>query len=259
MDLSNDIAIIHLSSDATFNDFVQPICLWNAHKTSLSEVIGRYGSVIGWGRTESDKLSHVLRQASMPVVESIDCLSTHRSFFGSILSKTNFCAGLRNGLFNCKMLPTVWISWTNFLGTSICEGDSGGSMTFENNGLHYIRGIVSLTTMLPNETTQELVCDPTHFVIFTDVAQYLPWIDDNDCDNDTKECVNNIRCDKQWVKFSLRFNLYKLNLNFISASSCFCCIKHRFYLRCMPILNFPLVECKQFLIKKFFVLDSEQV
>lgn len=64
---------------------------------------------------------------------------------------------------------------TGFLGTSVCNGDSGGSMAFEKNGLYHIRGIVSVT--VSREDNQRL-CDPNHYVIFTDVAQYLPWIED---------------------------------------------------------------------------------
>lgn len=36
----------------------------------------------------------------------------------------------------------------------------------------YIRGIVSVT--VPKDGTR--ICDPTKFTIYTDVAQYLPWI-----------------------------------------------------------------------------------
>lgn len=100
IDLSNDIAIVRLSNEATFNNFVRPICLWDSNKRSLSEVSGRFGTVIGWGRTESAELSNILRQVSMPVVESLDCRHTHRSYAGSVISTTNFCAGSRNGLFN---------------------------------------------------------------------------------------------------------------------------------------------------------------
>lgn len=60
------------------------------------------------------------------------------------------------------------------VGTSVCNGDSGGSMTFEKNGVYYIRGIVSVSV---SRTNQQL-CDPKHYVIFTDVAQFIPWIED---------------------------------------------------------------------------------
>jgi len=49
-------------------------------------------------------------------------------------------------------------------------------MTFEENGVYYIRGIVSVSPsrMVDNK----YFCDPNQFVIFTDVAQYLSWIEE---------------------------------------------------------------------------------
>lgn len=48
-------------------------------------------------------------------------------------------------------------------------------MTFEENGVYYIRGIVSVN---PSRESNRNLCDPKHLVIFTDVAQYLPWIEE---------------------------------------------------------------------------------
>lgn len=82
--------------------YVQPICLWDSRKVALSEVTEKYGTVIGYGVTESGTLSYVLRQAIMPVVPFLTCLESNRDFFGSFLSDKNFCAGFRNGkLFHC--------------------------------------------------------------------------------------------------------------------------------------------------------------
>lgn len=93
----NDIAIIRLSTEATFNDYVQPICLWDSNKVSITEVIGKFGTVIGFGLTETENLSHTLRQAVMPVVSFGTCLRSNTDVFGLYLSDENFCAGSRNG------------------------------------------------------------------------------------------------------------------------------------------------------------------
>lgn len=61
IDYSNDIAIIQLSNDATFNNFVQPVCLWRGDTIQLSEVIGRNGTVIGFGKTENFGYSRLSR------------------------------------------------------------------------------------------------------------------------------------------------------------------------------------------------------
>ncbi len=99
-DLKNDIAIIRLSTDVSFNIHIHPICLWKSSKTNLSEVVGKHGTVIGWGRTETGQLSNVLRQASLPVISWGACLESNRAYAGSYLTERNFCAGVRNGLFN---------------------------------------------------------------------------------------------------------------------------------------------------------------
>lgn len=99
INLRNNIAIIKFSADATLNNYVQPVCLWKSDKTDLSEVVGKLGTVVGWGVTETGELSKVLLQANMPVVNALICLQSNRNFFGRFLSDTSFCAGFRNGLF----------------------------------------------------------------------------------------------------------------------------------------------------------------
>ncbi len=97
--LNNDIAIIRLSVDVVFSRYVHPICLWKSNETDLLEVIGKFGTVVGWGKTQTGQLSNVLRQASLPVVSWSTCLESNRPFAGSLLTGRNFCAGSRNGSF----------------------------------------------------------------------------------------------------------------------------------------------------------------
>lgn len=52
--------------------------------------------------------------------------------------------------------------------------NSGGSIAFEEDGVYRIRGIVSLTVA----RIDKQVCNSEEYVIFTDVAQYLPWIEE---------------------------------------------------------------------------------
>ncbi|KAG4079873.1 hypothetical protein HA402_015004 [Bradysia odoriphaga] len=153
-DYSNDIAIIRLSTEAIFNNFVQPICLWDPSKVHISNIFGKLGTVVGWGFTEKNKLSPILLEAQMPVVPHSICLLSNRNYFGSFLSNKNFCAGFRNG-------------------TGVCNGDSGGSISFQENDVYYIRGIVSTTV----SRGEDGLCDTKEYVIFTDVTQYLPWIE----------------------------------------------------------------------------------
>ncbi|XP_037037355.1 uncharacterized protein LOC119075065 [Bradysia coprophila] len=154
---AHDIAIVTLASDAIFNSYVQPVCVWQPYEINLSKVIGQSGTVVGWGLTEKGVTSNVLQEAKFPVVPHFTCLESNRDLFGRYLTGANFCAGTRNG-------------------TSVCTGDSGGSMTFEEDGKYYIRGIVSVGASKINRTTNQVECDPMQYALFTDVAQYLPWI-----------------------------------------------------------------------------------
>lgn len=102
--LANDIAIVRVATKVIFNNYVQPICLWDANRADLSEVVGKYGTIVGFGITEEDRISYTLRQAVIPVVDVLTCLASDRTFFGSFLSETTFCAGYRNGKCGVDML-----------------------------------------------------------------------------------------------------------------------------------------------------------
>lgn len=97
----NDIAIVELTTHVTFNNYVQPVCLWDAYEIHLSDIVGKHGTVVGWGHTETGQLSNALRQAALPVVDAFTCLESNSDLFGSFLARTNFCAGTRNGSCVC--------------------------------------------------------------------------------------------------------------------------------------------------------------
>lgn len=90
----SDIAIISLSDDAILNKYVQPICLW---KSDFSEVVGKTGTVVGWGLTQNGTLSTVLQQGHFPVQDFFTCVKKDPAYFGQYLTKTNFCGGNANG------------------------------------------------------------------------------------------------------------------------------------------------------------------
>lgn len=63
-------------------------------------------------------------------------------------------------------------------GSSVCNGDSGGGMVFAKPGtsgsktIWRLRGVVSIAVARHGQE----ICDPYHYVLFTDAAQYLDWI-----------------------------------------------------------------------------------
>ncbi|CAH2052767.1 unnamed protein product, partial [Iphiclides podalirius] len=153
---SKDLAILKLIEPVQYTDYVRPICLWPDNQAELNNVIGKKGSVVGWGFDETGVATEELTLVEMPVVDQETCIRSYSDFFARFTSQYTFCAGYRDG-------------------TSVCNGDSGGGMVFEMNDAWYLRGLVSLSVARQNEYR----CDPTHYVVFTDLAKFLPWIRQN--------------------------------------------------------------------------------
>ncbi|KAJ0173273.1 hypothetical protein K1T71_011449 [Dendrolimus kikuchii] len=153
---AKDLAILELQEPVTYSDWVQPVCLWPESKVDLRHVIAQKGSVVGWGFDDSGMASEELNLVEMPVVSAETCIRSYADFFVRFTSSYTYCAGYRDG-------------------TSVCNGDSGGGMVFEIGNKWFLRGLVSLSVAKQNEFR----CDPTHYVIFTDIAKFLPWIKQN--------------------------------------------------------------------------------
>lgn len=153
LEYNDDIALLKLSQVVAFTQFIQPCCLWPAEQADLDYVVNQKGYVIGWGIQEDDDLADTLTEATMPIIDSFTCLNSNRDFFGAVLSNTNYCAGYKNG-------------------TSVCNGDSGGGMFLKLDRIWYLRGLVSFSAVREDKN----VCNPLEYVVFTDVAKYLDWI-----------------------------------------------------------------------------------
>ncbi|KAF5288693.1 hypothetical protein FQR65_LT11958 [Abscondita terminalis] len=148
---ANDIALLQVDGYVAFTDYVRPVCLWDDDK-DLASVIRKKGTVVGWGIDEKGVLTEELMKTTMPIVPQDTCLFSNPDFYSRFTSENTYCAGHRNG-------------------TSVCNGDSGGSMAFYADRKWYIRGIVSLAVPLPNFT-----CDSFNYVVFTDVFKYMDWV-----------------------------------------------------------------------------------
>ncbi|EAT35840.1 AAEL012028-PA [Aedes aegypti] len=148
LELRNDIAILELNTLARFNDYVQPACV-----STSDSLVGQYGTVIGWGVTEEEVISPILKSAKMPVVDSITCLASNRAVFGETLDKGIFCAGYLNG-------------------TIVCNGDSGGGIFFQVDNVWYLGGIVSYSQKRDDSN----LFQAKSYGAFTNVREYLRWI-----------------------------------------------------------------------------------
>lgn len=116
-DYDSDVALIHLSSDAVFTDYVRPICLPlrknDADKTLLMP--GNIGVITGWGRRKEDGKIFIKRmhQVTVPIVEQTLCKKAHHKY---VVTSNMFCAGHHNGTLG-----------------DACQGDSGGPLAIDNS------------------------------------------------------------------------------------------------------------------------------
>nr|XP_040234601.2 uncharacterized protein LOC120956885 isoform X2 [Anopheles coluzzii]XP_049465462.1 uncharacterized protein LOC120956885 isoform X1 [Anopheles coluzzii] len=149
----HDIALIKLASNITMTPHVQPVCLWTMDNNQ-ELIVGKNGTVLGFGLTEQDVVSEQLKQASIGVVDTLTCLANDRAAFGTYLTSEMFCGGGRDGV-------------------SACNGDSGGGLFLEVEGRWFVRGIVSFIPLRKNTA----LCDTSKFTAFADVAKYLKWIE----------------------------------------------------------------------------------
>ncbi|XP_053685368.1 transmembrane protease serine 9-like [Sabethes cyaneus] len=147
--LADDIALLELSTIIRFNDYVQPACV-----NLEPNITGEYGTVVGWGLTENDDISPILKKADIPVVEPVACLRTDRVLFGQTLDEGLFCAGYTNG-------------------TGVCNGDSGGGLFFRRANTWFLGGIVSFSQMRSDGTNK---CYTKGYGAFTKVHHYISWI-----------------------------------------------------------------------------------
>uniref|UniRef100_A0A182MJ99 Peptidase S1 domain-containing protein n=1 Tax=Anopheles culicifacies TaxID=139723 RepID=A0A182MJ99_9DIPT len=150
--IMNDIALLKLSTNITMTKYVQPVCLWTMD-SNQELIVGRNGTIVGFGLNEQDVVSNQLKQALIGVVDALTCIASDRSVFGTHLTSDMYCAKGQTGV-------------------SACNGDSGGGMFFEVGGKWFVRGLVSFTPLRANAS----ICDPLKYTAYTDVAKYLGWI-----------------------------------------------------------------------------------
>uniref|UniRef100_A0A3Q1F1D9 pancreatic elastase n=1 Tax=Acanthochromis polyacanthus TaxID=80966 RepID=A0A3Q1F1D9_9TELE len=143
--ITNDIALLKLSSPATLNSYIQLGAL-----PPSGEILpnNSYCYITGWGRTATDgNISNELKQAFLPSVDHETCSSP--DWWGSIVKTTMVCAGR--------------------LEDSGCDGDGGGPLNCLINGKYYVHGVTSFVSSLGCNVIRK----PT---VFTRVSAYIDWM-----------------------------------------------------------------------------------
>ncbi|XP_070504795.1 uncharacterized protein [Chironomus tepperi] len=145
-----DIAMLTLKENVTFSSYIQPICLIPP-ESNIAEI--SHGYAVGYGLNQNRNLENVLKKVKMPIE-----LSNEKCFFSNpvlllLSSLRTFCAGYRNG-------------------SSVCEGDSGNGLFVKDQGVYYLRGIVSSSIADPEG------CNTYNYAVFTNVLKFYEWITD---------------------------------------------------------------------------------
>ncbi|XP_018579158.1 serine protease gd-like [Anoplophora glabripennis] len=147
-----DIAVLVLTESVEFTKYIRPLCLWNSD-SNLNNVVGKEGTVVGWGKDENGNLMTAEpKQTSLPVVSQEQCLRSSYQF-QYITSNRTFCAGFRNG-------------------SGPCNGDSGSGFLMKMGDRWLLKGIVSMSISEANTRT----CDLNNYVVFTDASKHLDWL-----------------------------------------------------------------------------------
>lgn len=143
----NDIALLRLSGNARYSEFVAPICLPSDSFPGTSA--DKKLIVAGWGRTLVSKRSPIKLKVSVPTYDFDMCKQVY-------------------GKRNIHLVESQMCAGGNYAQDS-CNGDSGGPLMSRENSAWIAEGIVSFG----------LGCGVERPAVYTRVQSFLPWIRNN--------------------------------------------------------------------------------
>lgn len=145
--LANDIALIRLLSTIKNDPNVGIVNLPSRLDASVT-LDGMVSTIAGFGRSSDiTGPSQVLKWVQGPIAPNDACVKV---FGQANVRDTNLCLSTAGG-------------------KSTCQGDSGGGMTVELEGINVLVGIVSYGAAVS--------CTQNHPAVFTRVTSYLEWIE----------------------------------------------------------------------------------
>ncbi|XP_078577347.1 trypsin-like [Branchiostoma floridae x Branchiostoma japonicum] len=138
---NNDIALLRLSSSATYTNYVSPACLPEQDVADDTPCV-----TSGWGVTESGLATYLL-QTTVPIMNRDKCNT--RKYMNGQVTPNMLCAGYDEG------------------GRDACQGDSGGPLVCNYSGKWTLDGIVSWGYGCAQAYKPG---------IYTRVTQFVSWI-----------------------------------------------------------------------------------
>lgn len=121
--ITNDIALMKLSSPLVYNNYIRPVCLATNNSVFNN---GTTCWATGWGRLSGDAplVAHdVLQEVSIPIIGNNLCGCIYRDINSNNITSNMICAGVQ--------------------GRGICQGDSGGPVQCKQGNQWIQAGISS--------------------------------------------------------------------------------------------------------------------
>ncbi|XP_030371341.1 serine protease gd-like isoform X2 [Scaptodrosophila lebanonensis] len=146
----SDIGLLIFTTHVQESNYVRAICMWTS-STLLSNGGVEDATIGGWGNDENGKPTRFPKAAVVQTVSRETCLREMVSAKDFLTPRT-LCAG-------------------NKKAHGPCLGDSGAGLMIQRNGRWMLRAIVSLAQRSGD------TCDLTKYVIYSDVASHLRWIE----------------------------------------------------------------------------------
>ncbi|XP_068207129.1 serine protease filzig-like [Palaemon carinicauda] len=144
--LANDISLIEMSEEVTFNSRILPVCLPNVGDV----VAGSLAIVTGWGTTKYGGSTSVrLQEVGVTLITNAEC---KKKFSGLMTITANMLCAYETG-------------------KDACQGDSGGPLVTQlPDGRWVLAGIVSFGYRCAYPNTPG---------VYTEVVKYVSWIEQN--------------------------------------------------------------------------------
>ncbi|XP_044314385.1 serine protease 42-like [Drosophila rhopaloa] len=146
-----DLALLQLTKQIKFNDYVRPICLWN--KNFLLNLPSGYKSyVAGWGEDKrGNPNTQLARITDTDIITFSECRGNLSEVSARFITSHTICA-------------------SNSKASGPCSGDSGGGLMLQERERWILRGVISGGQRMIRRCNLKLP------VIYTDVAKHIAWI-----------------------------------------------------------------------------------